>query len=210
MRAVEGEDGGIAGELAVARQRVGQAADGRVPAEQRSRNVFQSMRGGVDPGHVDELVCQRQPERPLVVEERRGEHDDGVEESRGHRHDLVRRDDDTDLAAEPEPPAGRIHERQHMLWSCVADAERPGPEPRDAEQRETPDREEQIRLFREIARLNEENLWDIGVIGGLPSIYLVSDSFRNVPHVAVSGWSFRAPGNTAIECYAIEGATDGG
>jgi peptide/nickel transport system substrate-binding protein len=75
---------------------------------------------------------------------------------------------------------------------------------------ETPDREEQIRLFREIARLNEENLWVIGVIGGLPSIYLVSDSFRNVPHVAVSGWSFRAPGNTAIECYAIEGATDGG
>jgi peptide/nickel transport system substrate-binding protein len=75
---------------------------------------------------------------------------------------------------------------------------------------ETPDREEQIRLFRKIARLNAETLWVIGVIGGLPSIYLVSDSFRNVPHVAVSGWSFRAPGNTAIECYAIEGATDGG
>ncbi|MBT5536617.1 hypothetical protein HOK31_26375 [Candidatus Poribacteria bacterium] len=75
---------------------------------------------------------------------------------------------------------------------------------------ETVDRDEQIRLFHEIARLNEENVWVIGVIGGLPSIYLVSDDFRNVPHVAVSGWSFRAPGNTAIECYAIDGASDGG
>ncbi len=93
--------------------------------------------------------------------------------------------------------------------------EEPYPEVRQAielfwEIEETTDRDEQIRLFQEIARLNEENLWVIGVIGGLPSIYLVSDSFRNVPHVAVSGWSFRAPGNTAVECYAIEDATDGG
>jgi len=68
----------------------------------------------------------------------------------------------------------------------------------------TPDETEQIRLFHEIIELNRENLWVIGVLGDIPSVFLVKDTFRNVPKVAVSGWVFRAPGNTAPECYAIE------
>ncbi len=68
----------------------------------------------------------------------------------------------------------------------------------------TPDESEQIRLFLEILELNRRNLWVIGIIGNLPSIFLVKDTFRNVPKVAVSGWVFRTPGNTAPECYAIE------
>ena len=63
---------------------------------------------------------------------------------------------------------------------------------------------EQIRLFREIMDLNREHLWAIGLIGDVPSIFVVQNRFRNVPDVAVTGWSFRTPGNTAVECYAIE------
>jgi hypothetical protein len=59
-------------------------------------------------------------------------------------------------------------------------------------------------LFKEIIEINRQNLWVIGLIGDLPSIFLVKDTFRNVPEVAVAGWVMRAPGNTAPECYAIE------
>ena len=30
------------------------------------------------------------------------------------------------------------------------------------------------------------------------------DTNHRVPEVAMSGWAFRTPGNTAVECYAIE------
>jgi peptide/nickel transport system substrate-binding protein len=70
---------------------------------------------------------------------------------------------------------------------------------------QTPDEAEQIQLFRKIIDLNYRNLWVIGLIGDLPSIFLVKDTFRNVPEKAVAGWVMRVPGNTAPECYAIEG-----
>ncbi len=62
----------------------------------------------------------------------------------------------------------------------------------------------QIRLFKKIIDLNLQNLWVIGTIGEVPTIVLVSNAFRNVPEVAVYGWLFRSPGNTAPECYSIE------
>ncbi|MCZ6634616.1 MAG: ABC transporter substrate-binding protein [bacterium] len=68
----------------------------------------------------------------------------------------------------------------------------------------TIDEKEQVRLFKQIIEWNRKNLWVIGVIGNMPAIYLVKNTFRNVPEVALSGWAFRAPGNTAVECYAIE------
>ena len=68
----------------------------------------------------------------------------------------------------------------------------------------TIDEAEQIRLMKEIIALNRKNLWVIGTVGALPSFYLVKNSFRNVPEVAMTGWAFRTPGNTAVECYAIE------
>ena len=67
----------------------------------------------------------------------------------------------------------------------------------------TPDEEEQIRLFRQIMKLCQENLWVIGVVGRIPALTLVKDGFLNVPRAAVVGWMFRTPGNTAPECYAI-------
>ena len=68
----------------------------------------------------------------------------------------------------------------------------------------TPDPAEHVRLFREIVKLNEENLWLIGLIGEVPPLVLVKEGFLNVPQAAVHGWIFRTPGNTAPECYAIK------
>lgn len=65
---------------------------------------------------------------------------------------------------------------------------------------------EQIRLFRRIIDLNRENLWVIGTVGQLPPIFIVQNSFRNVPEVAVASWPLRTPGATAPECYAIDGS----
>jgi peptide/nickel transport system substrate-binding protein len=67
-----------------------------------------------------------------------------------------------------------------------------------------PEKAEQIRLYQEILDLNREHLWVIGTIGQIPSIFLVRSDFRNVPDTAMSGWVFRTPGNTAMECYSIE------
>jgi peptide/nickel transport system substrate-binding protein len=69
---------------------------------------------------------------------------------------------------------------------------------------ETVDESEQVRLFGEIVELNRRNLWVIGLVGEVPMIGVVKDTFRNVPKTAVGGWSARFPGNTAVECYAID------
>jgi peptide/nickel transport system substrate-binding protein len=73
----------------------------------------------------------------------------------------------------------------------------------------TTDEAEQIRTMKDVIDLNEKNLWIIGTVGQTPSIYLVKDTFVNVPEVALSGWSFRTPGNTAVECYAIDPSLEG-
>ncbi|HEY3418230.1 MAG TPA: ABC transporter substrate-binding protein, partial [Armatimonadota bacterium] len=69
----------------------------------------------------------------------------------------------------------------------------------------TPDEAEQRRLFMQIIELNRQNLWVIGTIGEVPALFIVQDSFRNVPDVSLCGWQFRGPANTAPECYAIAG-----
>lgn len=68
----------------------------------------------------------------------------------------------------------------------------------------TPDKETQFALFRQIIKLNRQNLWVIGTIGEVPVLYIVSNKFRNVPEYSISGWQFRGPANTAPECYAID------
>ncbi len=67
----------------------------------------------------------------------------------------------------------------------------------------TPSHEEQMRLAHEILSINSRNRWMIGLIGDLPGLTLVHNSFRNVPDTAVI---FGNAGLTAPECYAIEPA----
>ena len=68
----------------------------------------------------------------------------------------------------------------------------------------TPSEARQVELYKEILELNQKNLWVIGTVGGIPQIFLVRNDFRNVPDVAMGGWIFRTPGNTAMECYSID------
>ncbi len=65
----------------------------------------------------------------------------------------------------------------------------------------TADQDEHTRLGRKIQEINIENLWFIGLIGDLPGLTLVKNSFRNVPDQAVI---LGNAGVTAPECYSIE------
>lgn len=68
----------------------------------------------------------------------------------------------------------------------------------------TMDEDEQIELFQQIIAINHENLWAIGGVGSIPAMYIVKDTFKNVPDVAVACWPLRTPGATAPEIYAID------
>ena len=68
----------------------------------------------------------------------------------------------------------------------------------------TPDKETQYQLFNRIIEINRQHLWVIGTIGEVPVLYIVSNKFRNVPEVSISGWQFRGPANAAPECFAID------
>jgi peptide/nickel transport system substrate-binding protein len=73
----------------------------------------------------------------------------------------------------------------------------------------TGDVKQQIALFQQIQELNRKHLWVIGTIGELPEPFLVKNTFRNVPRVAISGWSFRTPGNASPEVFAIDPSKTG-
>jgi len=51
-----------------------------------------------------------------------------------------------------------------------------------------------------------EQLWYIGIVGGLPHVGIVKKNFRNVPEEAISDWLQLTPGNTAPEQYFIKQA----
>ncbi len=65
----------------------------------------------------------------------------------------------------------------------------------------TPNPDKQKELFREILRLNKENLWVIGIATAPPEVVIVKNNFRNVPEQAVSDWHLLTPGATAPEQY---------
>lgn len=68
--------------------------------------------------------------------------------------------------------------------------------------------EEQMAMQRELNELRADNVWTIGLIGELPNLHMVPNSFRNVPTDAAFGWRTRSIGNTAPECFAIAAATE--
>ena len=63
--------------------------------------------------------------------------------------------------------------------------------------------DEQIEIHEQLSELRAENIWAIGIVGEIPSIHIVPDSFRNIPTEAAFGWRTRSIGNTAPECFAI-------
>ncbi len=61
--------------------------------------------------------------------------------------------------------------------------------------------EELVQYATELFDLNAEQTWFIGVVGLLPHVGIVKNSFHNVPKEAVSDWLCLTPGNTFIEQY---------
>jgi len=93
-------------------------------------------------------------------------------------------------SAEPpvRPPAAM--ERIMRLWKTS---------------KHTPDEATQIKLFDEIHRIKVEQAWDmLGLVGEVPVLVVAQDRFKNVPQLAYFDWYCRGPGNTAVECYAID------
>lgn len=80
----------------------------------------------------------------------------------------------------------------HQAWSLYQEI------------KHTMDPEKQQRLWRGIMEINHRNLWVIGTVGHVPVVSIVKNSFRNVPRSSIVSWSFRTPGNTAPEAYAID------
>lgn len=69
----------------------------------------------------------------------------------------------------------------------------------------TMDREEQIRLFKEIENIHfKDNLWSIGTVGMQPLVFVVKNNFRNVPDKATADWVMRTPGNQHPEQFFIK------
>jgi len=54
----------------------------------------------------------------------------------------------------------------------------------------TLDKEERIRLGKEILRSQAENLWTIGTVGLAPHPVIVRNNLRNVPEKALLGWDY--------------------
>ena len=68
----------------------------------------------------------------------------------------------------------------------------------------TADPQEQVEIFREIVRLNKENLWVLGACTAPPEVVVVKNNFRNVPEEAISDWHLLTPMNTNCEQYFIK------
>jgi hypothetical protein len=51
-----------------------------------------------------------------------------------------------------------------------------------------------------------DQVWCIGLVGGVPHVGVVKNNFRNVPEMAVSDWLQLTPGNAVTEQFFIKGA----
>lgn len=84
------------------------------------------------------------------------------------------------------PPPNHPLYRAALLWSRI---------------KVTPSFDERKRLFDEIFDIQAKNLWTINLFTPGPVMVLVKNSFRNVPSLAVTDWSFLTPLNAGVETY---------
>lgn len=65
----------------------------------------------------------------------------------------------------------------------------------------TVDEQKQAELFKEILKIKQEHLWDIGTLAPPPYIGVVNDTLRNVPKVSVYSDIARSPGSFLPEQF---------
>jgi len=71
-----------------------------------------------------------------------------------------------------------------------------------------PDKEERVRLFRQVLEIASEQIWIINIGTHPPSATIVKDGLRNVPRTAFKNWDFMTPANAGLELYFWESNTD--
>ena len=64
----------------------------------------------------------------------------------------------------------------------------------------TVDRDEQIKIAKELLRRNAEGCFVIGTVGLVPNVVVVKNDFRNVPETFTTDWIYMAPG-TLDPCH---------
>jgi peptide/nickel transport system substrate-binding protein len=65
----------------------------------------------------------------------------------------------------------------------------------------TPEADEQVKLMKEILKLNAKNLWVIGICSKPSEFGVVKNKMRNVPMVITESWIYPTPGPTNPEQY---------
>ncbi len=112
------------------------------------------------------------------------------------------------------PGYGEWFSRGGMRGNPAADG-RPEPEPGSdirramellQEASRQPTREGQREVFREIFKINAENIWSINIATPPPALVVVADDFRNVPKNALVGYNYLTPANTGMETFYFENA----
>lgn len=68
----------------------------------------------------------------------------------------------------------------------------------------SPDPDQRIALFREIAAVNAEQVWHISICTPPPQLVVVKKGLRNVPRKALFGAGYQTPANTGLETYFWE------
>ncbi len=72
----------------------------------------------------------------------------------------------------------------------------------------TPDFARRRELFRKIQDAQVEDVWHISIATPPPQLVVVKDGLRNVPRNALYGNSFNTPGNTGMETFSWDAASD--
>ena len=76
------------------------------------------------------------------------------------------------------------------------------------EAKATPDRAEQVEVFREVLEIAAENIWTINITTPTPALIIVKDGVRNVPEVVLDGWNYLTPANAGLETFYLEEPSD--
>ena len=76
------------------------------------------------------------------------------------------------------------------------------------ETKEAASLEERRRIFREVLQIAAENLWTISISTPTPALFTARNDVRNIPAVALAGWDYLTPANTAVETWFLENPSD--
>ena len=164
----------------------------RVVQRERARRLFYSSKAA---GMADMTVWSSGSEfHPLVDPDTFSpvsvEANYGVKYARWFLSGGLQGRDDV-LGREP-PPGSAVRRNMERYLEAVA----------------APGLDEQVEIFREMARTAGEEVWTISISTPPPALVVVKNGFRNVPRVALSGYAYSTPANAGIETFYFDEPRD--